>query len=120
MEGVLVNQHLGEAEKLLVYGEKEGRVQLLEARATPEKGGGIHRWQAMAEVLSDCSTLLVSGVGRNPQKVLSAAGIAVLEIEGLIDEAVRAVFAGENLNHMTKRTLTACGESCSGNGMGCG
>ena len=120
MEGVLVNQHLGEAEKLLVYGEKEGRVQLLEARATPEKGGGIHRWQAMAEVLSDCSTLLVSGVGRNPQKVLSAAGIAVLEIEGLIDEAVRTVFAGENLNHMTKRTLTACGESCSGNGMGCG
>ena len=24
------------------------------------------------------------------------------------------------LNHMTKRTLTACGKSCSGNGMGCG
>lgn len=120
MEGVLVNQHLGEAEKLLVYGEKEGRVQLLEARATPEKGGGMQRWQAMAEALSDCSTLLVSGVGSNPQKVLAAAGIAVLEIEGLIDEAVRAVFAGESLNHMAKRTLTACGESCSGNGMGCG
>jgi nitrogen fixation protein NifB len=120
MEGVLVNQHLGEAEKLLVYGEKEGRVQLLEARTTPEKGGGIQRWQAMAEALSDCSTLLVSGVGSNPQKVLSAAGIAVVEIEGLIDEAVQAVFAGKSLNHMAKRTLTACGESCSGNGMGCG
>jgi nitrogen fixation protein NifB len=74
----------------------------------------------MAEALSDCSTLLVSGVGSNPQKVLSAAGIAVVEIEGLIDEAVQAVFAGKSLNHMAKRTLTACGESCSGNGMGCG
>jgi nitrogen fixation protein NifB len=120
MEGVLVNQHLGEAEKLLVYGEKEGRVQLLEARAMPAKGGGMQRWQAIAKKLSDCGTLLVSGVGANPQKVLSAAGIMVLEIEGLIDEAVRAVFAGESLNHMPKRTLTACGESCSGNGMGCG
>jgi nitrogen fixation protein NifB len=120
MEGVLVNQHLGEAEKLLVYGEKEGRVQLLEARDTPAKGSGMQRWQEMAETLSDCSTLLVSGVGGNPQKVLSAAGIDVLEIEGLIDEAVRAVFAGESLNHMVKRTLTACGEACGGNGMGCG
>ena len=120
MEGVLVNQHLGEAEKLLVYGEKEGRVQLLEARVTPAKGGGMNRWKTMADTLSDCSTLLVGGVGSNPQKVLSAAGIEVVQIEGLIDEAVRAVFAGESLNHMVKRTVTACGEACGGNGMGCG
>ena len=120
MEGVLVNQHLGEAEKLLVYGEKEGRVQLLEARVTPAKGGGMNRWKTMADTLSDCSTLLVGGVGSNPQKVLSAAGIEVVQIEGLIDEAVRAVFAGESLNHMVKRTVTACGGACGGNGMGCG
>ena len=74
----------------------------------------------MAETFSDCSTLLVSGIGSNPTKVLSTSGIKVLEIEGLIDEAVRAVFAGEDLNHMVKRSLTACGSSCSGNGMGCG
>ncbi len=120
MEGVLVNQHLGEAEKLLVYGEKEGRVQLLEARVTPAKGGGMNRWKTMADTLSDCSTLLVGGVGSNPQKVLSAAGIEVVQIEGLIDEAVRAVFAGESLNHMVKRTVNACGGVCGGNGMGCG
>ncbi|MFZ0612425.1 MAG: NifB/NifX family molybdenum-iron cluster-binding protein [Desulfobacterales bacterium] len=120
MEGVLVNQHLGEAEKLLVYGKKQGRVQLLEARATPPKGGGLHRWRVMAETLSDCGTLLVSGVGANPQKVLAETGIEVLEIEGLIEEAVRAIFAGETLNHMVKRSLTACGASCGGNGMGCG
>ncbi|BBO71066.1 nitrogenase cofactor biosynthesis protein NifB [Desulfosarcina alkanivorans] len=120
MEGVLVNQHLGEADKLLVYGEKEGRIQLLEARATPARGGYMKRWQEMADTFSDCSTLLVSGVGANPLKVLSAAGIEVLEIEGLIDEAVRAVFAGERLNHMVKRSLSACGEACHGNGMGCG
>ncbi len=120
MEGVLVNQHLGEADRLLVYGERDGRVQLLEARITPARGGGLQRWETMAETLSDCSTLLVGGVGANPKKVLAGAGIKVLEIEGLIDEAVRAVFTGENLNHMAKRTLTACGSSCGGNGMGCG
>jgi nitrogen fixation protein NifB len=120
MEGVLVNQHLGEAEKLLVYEAHEGRLQLREARAAPAKGGGMQRWQALAEVLSDCSTLLVSGVGENPRKVLAASGIEVLEIEGLIEEAVRAVFAGESLKHMAKRSLTACGAACGGNGLGCG
>ena len=120
MEGVLVNQHLGEAQNLLVYGEKEGRIQLLEARDTPARGGYMKRWQELADTFSDCSMLLVSGVGTNPMKVLSAAGIEVLEIEGLIDEAVRAVFAGESLKHMVKRSLSACGAGCHGNGMGCG
>ena len=120
MEGVLVNQHLGEADKVLVYGERAGQVLLLEARSTPPKGGGMQRWRDLAETLSDCSTLLVSGVGGNPRKVLTAAGIEVLEIEGLIDDAVRAVFSGASLKHMVKRSLTACGAACGGNGMGCG
>ena len=120
MEGVLVNQHLGEARQLLVYGEKEGQLQLLVARTTPAAGSGQQRWEALSEMLSDCSTLLVSGVGANPRKVLAAAGIEVLEIEGLIDQAVRAVLAGEALNHMVKRSPTACGAACGGNGMGCG
>jgi nitrogen fixation protein NifB len=120
MEGVLVNQHLGEAGKLLVYGAKAGQIELVEVRPTPVQGGGLKRWEALAGILADCSTLLVSGVGANPRKTLEAAGIEVLEIEGLIDEAVRAVFAGEPLNHMARRPLTACGSSCGGTGVGCG
>jgi nitrogen fixation protein NifB len=120
MEGVLVNQHLGEADQILVYGEKDGRVELREARATPPRGGGMQRWEALATTLADCSTLLVNGVGANPRKVLADAGIEVLEIEGLIDEAVQAVLAGADLNHMVKRTLTACGAGCGGTGAGCG
>jgi nitrogen fixation protein NifB len=120
MEGVLVNQHLGEAEKLMVFGEKDGRIQLLDVRAAPAPGGGLQRWQAMADTLADCSTLLVSGVGANPRKALTASGMEVLEIEGLIEEALRAVFAGESLNHMVRRSLKACGSACGGNGVGCG
>ena len=90
MEGVLVNQHLGEADQLLVYGRTDGRIGLIEARRPPEPGSGNSRWEQLADLLSDCRTLLVSGIGSNPQKILGESGIEVLACEGLIDEAVGA------------------------------
>jgi nitrogen fixation protein NifB len=120
LEGVLVNQHLGEACQVLVYGKKEGRIGLVDTRQTPEPGGGATRWEKLAESLSDCRAILVSGVGNSPKQVLGKSGIDVIECEGIIDEAVRAVFAGESLNHMAVRRPFACGAGCSGNQMGCG
>jgi nitrogen fixation protein NifB len=120
LEGVLVNQHLGEAFQLMIYGEKGGRVGLIEARATPEPGGGMGRWEELASILSDCRAILVSGVGATPKKVLTDRGIEVIECEGVIDEAVSAVFAGESLKHMAVRKPFACGAGCTGNQMGCG
>jgi nitrogen fixation protein NifB len=120
LEGVLVNQHLGEACQLLVYGEKQGRFGLIEARQTPEPGGGMQRWSELAAILSDCRAVLVSGAGEKPKKVFADGGIEVIECEGVIDEAVRAVFAGESLNHMAVRRTFACGAGCGGNQMGCG
>jgi nitrogen fixation protein NifB len=120
LEGVLVNQHLGEAHQVLVYGEKQDRFGLIEARQTPEPGGGMQRWSELAAILSDCRAVLVSGVGQKPKKVLADSGIEVIECEGVIDEAVRAVFAGESLNHMAVRRPFACGSGCGGNQLGCG
>lgn len=120
LEGVLVNQHLGEAYQVLVYGENKGRIELIEARQAPEPGGGMERWRELAARLSDCRAVLVSGVGGNPKKVLSDSGIEVIECEGVIDEAVRAVYAGESLDHMVVRQQFACGSGCTGNAMGCG
>ena len=120
LEGVLVNQHLGEAFQVLIYGEKEGRIGLLEARQTPGPGGGMARWKELAAILGDCRAILVSGAGANPKKVLDESGIEVIECEGIIDEAVRALYAGENLNHMAVRRPSACGSGCGGNMMGCG
>jgi nitrogen fixation protein NifB len=120
LEGVLVNQHLGEAYQVLVYGEKDGRIGLIEARPTPEPGSGMARWKELAAGLSDCRAILVSGVGSNPRKVLSDSGLEVIECEGIIEEAVRTVFAGESLNHMAVRRPFACGSGCGGNQMGCG
>lgn len=119
-EGVLVNQHLGEADHLLIYGRKNGAVSLMESRRTPESGGGVARWDELADRINDCSLLLVGGVGANPRRVLIRKGIEVLEIEGLIDEAVRTVFDGGSLRHLAKRNMTGCGAECSGTGGGCG
>jgi nitrogen fixation protein NifB len=80
----------------------------------------MQRWSKLAAVLSDCRAILVSGVGENPKKVLADSGIEVVECEGVIDEAVRAVFSGESLNHMAVRRPFACGSGCGGNAMGCG
>jgi len=120
MEGVLVNQHLGEASKLLIYGKRDGIVSLIEAREAPPKGGGFNRWMKLAGTLSDCGTLLVSGIGETPRQALTESGLDILEIEGVIDDAVQAVFDGQSLKHLIKRDMTACGAGCQGTGMGCG
>jgi nitrogen fixation protein NifB len=116
MEGLLVNQHLGEADQLLIYGSDGGAVSLREARQAPAKGSGDLRWKQMAELLSDCRTLLVSGVGGRPKTALEEAGIDVMVVDGLIEDAVSAVFSGTSLRHMTRREIP----ECAGTGMGCG
>ncbi len=120
MEGVLVNQHLGEACQLFIYGKENGGISLLETRETPEPGGGNGRWETLADTIGDCGTLLVSGIGPKPRSVLEKKGIQVMEIEGLIDDAVQSIYSGGSLRHMSKRTMTACGAQCTGGGMGCG
>ncbi|GBE04559.1 feMo cofactor biosynthesis protein NifB [bacterium BMS3Abin10] len=118
-EGVLVNQHLGEAEQLLIFGKKDNGIKLIEARKTPDRGSGTERWEKLSESLKDCCTLLVSGIGENPRQVLGKRGINVLVLEGLIEEAVTAVFTGKNISHLMKRERTVCGDDCSGTGGGC-
>ena len=49
MEGLLVNQHLGEAASLWIFGEKDGKAELIERRFTPEPGGGSERWAELAQ-----------------------------------------------------------------------
>jgi nitrogen fixation protein NifB len=120
MEGILVNQHLGEAEELLIYGQQNNRLALLETRKTPDRGTGMQRWKALSALIRDCQALLVSGIGTNPKNVLTRDGINVLVLEGVIDEAVTALMNGSSMNHLIKRTRTACGAECSGTGGGCG
>jgi len=116
-EGFLVSAHLGEARSLRIYGP--GAV-LLEERATPPPGGGMARWAALADTLKDCAALVVNGVGGSPLKTLESGGLKVHVLEGLISEALTALFAGGAPGHLEKRRPFKCGESCAGAGNGCG
>ena len=120
MEGMLINQHLGEAKNLLIFQQKNGEVELLESRKTPPGGGGMQRWKDLAASIRDCRALLVSGIGESPKNVLIAEGVEIMVIEGLIDDAVGQLFEGEDISHLVKREKTVCGAACSGGGGGCG
>lgn len=120
-EGMLVNQHLGEAIRFLVFRpEGEGFV-LVEERRAPKPGGGAARWQAVAGILSDCRALLVSDMGDTPRRFLQEAGIKPVLMSGLIEHGLRAIYNGKGLDALKKRTRSACAlGSCQGDGTGCG
>ena len=122
MEGVLINQHLGEADRFLIYGmNASDECMLVDARSAPPAGGGQERWEALADILKDCRALLVNGAGDSPKKVMAAKGIEVMVLEGVIEEAVYGIFNGQDLKHLMKSSqIHACGSSCSGTGGGCG
>ena len=125
MEGALVNQHLGEADKFLVYEQdasRAGNYRIKEIRSAPPEGGGDERWAELATILKDCRALLVNAAGPTPMKVLTQHGLKVVEMEGLIDEGLRAVFADKPIPAGMKRRFTSCGAgvTCKGTGNGCG
>jgi len=125
MEGALVNQHLGEAERFIVYERKaespEG-FHLKEIRQAPAPGGGDERWTELAGLLKDCRALLVNAAGPMPVKILTQNGLRVIEMEGLIEEGLKAVFANQPVPASLRRRFTGCGAgiSCKGTGTGCG
>jgi nitrogen fixation protein NifB len=109
----------------LVYeqnAEIPGSFRLKEIRSAPPEGGGNARWAELAVTLKDCRALLVNAAGPTPIKILTQHGLRVTEMEGLIDEGLRAVFADQPIPAAMKRRFTGCGAgiSCKGNGTGCG
>ncbi len=118
MEGMLVNQHLGEAAELWIYAREGDEYVLVEKRPTPEAGLGAVRWRRLGEVLPDCRAVLVSGAGVPPQKILESMGVLVHMAEGLIEEALDAVYSGVQVRR--PRCGSGCGSGCGGGGTGCG
>jgi nitrogen fixation protein NifB len=118
-EGLFINQHLGEAERLYIRSADESGSYLIEdIRALPAAGGGESRWAALADSISDCKILLVAGIGAPPKKILQERGITVYELEGLAGEALACIAAGEDLYAMRRLAVQ---RSCSGGAIhGCG
>jgi nitrogen fixation protein NifB len=119
-EGMLVNQHLGEAEQLYIYARTPAGMELVALRSTPPRGGGSQRWSQLADLIGDCHTLLVGGIGPTPRQILEVSGLHILEVEGLISEVCYALDAGQSIAHLARRQSFSCGAGCSGTGGGCG
>lgn len=112
-EGVLVNQHLGVADRLLVWEKVEDGFRLVGDRPCPSPGSE-GRWEALAETVSDCRAILVAAAGEVPRKALEARGVAVCEMEGIIDDALEAVYGGGDVARLRARR-NGLGSAC-----GCG
>ncbi|MCU4157125.1 radical SAM protein [Carboxylicivirga sp. A043] len=120
MEGILVNQHLGEADRMHIFRQTPNGYKLVNVRATPEKGTGDERWINLAETLSDCQALLVGGIGPKPSAILSRHGLKIVEMSGLIDQGLDHVYEGKELRTLCKSDMFQCGSGCSGKATGCG
>jgi nitrogen fixation protein NifB len=119
-EGLLVNQHLGEAGTLSIYRETPNGFKWIEHRATPKPGAGDFRWMELGNSLADCRALLVSGVGNKPLEILQNTGVRVIQMTGLIDEGLEAVYQNKTLRTIKKPDAFKCGDTCRGNAQGCG
>jgi nitrogen fixation protein NifB len=92
---VLVNQHLGVADRFLVYQHTQEGFELVEERPAPEFGTGDRRWKDLGELLSDCRAVLTAAAGNAPRQALSAVGVEVFEMEGMIDDCLEGAWNGE-------------------------
>ena len=118
-EGHLVNMHLGEADTLYIFKQTPNGFHFVEERMTPPTGTGDFRWINLSNTLKDCRAILVAGVGENPTNILKHSGIRVIQMTGLIDEGLDAVFNGTTIKTIKKADAFKCGESCRGNAQGC-
>jgi nitrogen fixation protein NifB len=117
-EGVLVNQHLGEAERFQIWTRDGADFRLVEERPTPESGGGIRRWLRMGKLLGDCRAVLVSGIGEKPREILLKTGVRPVEMNGFIEAGLTAVYEGKKVGQLKVRKVK-CAGGCSGGGSGC-
>lgn len=120
MEGLLVNQHLGEAEELLIFAPQGDTFRQVGVRKAPPAGSGPTRWEALAELLTDCRALLVNAIGPTPLVTLRDSGLRVYETEGLIDQHLMAAWNGGEVMKIA-RPPRGCGTGvgCKGSGTGC-
>ena len=120
MEGILINQHLGEAERLWIFEYDGEEPKLIEMRDAPEPGGGNQRWRELAGSISDCHSILVSGVGRAPRWVMEQSGLRVVEASGMIAQAMAGLHRNGEVPAAMMKQFRSCGSSgCQGTGTGC-
>ncbi|MEQ9551615.1 MAG: nitrogenase cofactor biosynthesis protein NifB [Coleofasciculus sp. G3-WIS-01] len=122
VEGILVNQHLGQAEQFQIWQKTDQGFTLVEERLAPDRGSGFERWQKVANMLKDCRAILASSIGDNPKEILTKCGLLPVEMSGFIETGLQAVYEGSDLSKLKGKRQVAAGKvgECTGSGLGCG
>ncbi|MEQ9668869.1 nitrogenase cofactor biosynthesis protein NifB [Coleofasciculus sp. G2-EDA-02] len=122
VEGILVNQHLGQAEQFQIWQKTDQGFTLVEERLAPDRGSGFERWQKVANMLKDCRAILASSIGDNPKEILTKCGVLPVEMSGFIETGLQAVYEGSDLSKLKGKRQVASGKvgECTGSGLGCG
>jgi len=120
-EGLLINQHVGEAPRFWIFEpQPEGPPALVETRDAPEPGSGVTRWYDLAELLRDCQAVFTSAVGQTPRRILEQHGIRVIEAVGVASDAMAAWSVTGHVPRTMQKLFQGCGKGCAGPGTGCG
>jgi nitrogen fixation protein NifB len=120
IEGVLINQHLGEAKAFQIWEPHQGAYRMVEERPAPEQGGGIKRWHRLARILGDCRAVLISSIGETPYEILQKSGVQPIEASGFIEAGLKAVYEEQKTSQLKGRNLAKAFKKCGGSGAGCG
>ncbi|MFP4100108.1 nitrogenase cofactor biosynthesis protein NifB [Coleofasciculus sp.] len=122
VEGILVNQHLGQADQFQIWQKTDQGFTLVEERLAPDRGSGFERWQKVANMLKDCRAILASSIGDNPKEILTKCGVLPVEMSGFIETGLQAVYEGSDLSKLKGKRQVAAGKvgECTGSGLGCG
>jgi nitrogen fixation protein NifB len=120
-EGMLVNQHLGEAKSFQIWGrDGNGGFRLAEERQAPPLGCGPSRWEDLARTLRDCRAVLCAALGDKPRAILQEHGLTPVEGSGFIEEALSTVYSSGNLDSLRGRRKGLATPCCgAGGGEGC-
>lgn len=121
MEGALINQHLGRAATVQIYGFENNQVQWIETRTTPPAGDGDLRWQQLAEILHDCQAIFTCQAGPAPVRAMETHGVKIIQTEGLIERVLKDFFEGKPMVSVSKPSAcqSGCARAKSAGGCGC-
>ncbi len=119
-EGVLVNQHLGEADKFRIWEKTADGFKCVDTRPAPKTVGGLQRWTSLARSLNDCRAILISSIGTAPADILKKSGIKPVIMSGFIEAGLEGIYDGKDISALKARRIPCSEGSCSGSGSGCG
>jgi nitrogen fixation protein NifB len=118
-EGILINQHLGEARTFQIWEPAGDAYRKIESRKAPATGGGIRRWHQLAKILGDCRAVLISGIGETPFEILEKSGTKPIQAAGFIEEGLATVYEGKKIDSLKGRHKSCASGQCGGSGTGC-